>query len=150
MKLTDQQERWLQALESGKYNQTKEVLNDGKGGFCCLGVACDIFEEELGLIKQEDHITAEFEQKNVISYKSKEDYSFYAEVPPNAVKEILNLRTNGGDVKYGYAAPDNHLKAYDNFVQEVGYCLVEMNDDGKSFKEIAEKVRANPQFYFKE
>jgi hypothetical protein len=34
--------QWIKALRSGKYNQTKGRLSNGKGGFCCLGVLCDI------------------------------------------------------------------------------------------------------------
>lgn len=38
---TEAQLKWLEALESGKYEQTIGALRDSKG-FCCLGVACDI------------------------------------------------------------------------------------------------------------
>lgn len=34
--------KWIEALESGKYKQTKSCLRDFKDGYCCLGVACDI------------------------------------------------------------------------------------------------------------
>lgn len=35
--------RFLTALRSGKYKQTKEVLfNQSSGGFCCLGVMCSL------------------------------------------------------------------------------------------------------------
>lgn len=33
--------KWIAALRSGKYQQTKGVLKD-HGGFCCLGVLCVI------------------------------------------------------------------------------------------------------------
>ena len=33
--------KWVAALRSGKYAQTKEILRDEKG-FCCWGVMCDI------------------------------------------------------------------------------------------------------------
>ena len=33
--------KWLEALRSGRYPQTRDTLPD-KFGFCCLGVACDI------------------------------------------------------------------------------------------------------------
>ncbi len=33
--------KWIEALRSGKYKQTKEVLHDGDG-FCCLGVLCEV------------------------------------------------------------------------------------------------------------
>ena len=35
---------WVEALESGKYTQVKEALKDAEG-YCCLGVACDLFSE---------------------------------------------------------------------------------------------------------
>lgn len=45
---------WVRALESGDYEQASHGLafwNDGAGGisYCCLGVACDVFADRLGL-----------------------------------------------------------------------------------------------------
>lgn len=34
--------RWIEALESGEYEQTSGTLRSTKGKFCCLGVACDL------------------------------------------------------------------------------------------------------------
>jgi hypothetical protein len=34
--------KWARVLRSGKYKQTTGALQDSTG-FCCLGVACDIF-----------------------------------------------------------------------------------------------------------
>lgn len=34
--------KWVRALRSGKYEQTKQSLQDSEG-FCCLGVACKLF-----------------------------------------------------------------------------------------------------------
>lgn len=46
------QERWLQALESGTYQQGMGwLLKDGK--HCCLGVACELFCESKTLVR--DH-----------------------------------------------------------------------------------------------
>lgn len=40
---------WVAALRSGEYKQTKErVLADGRGGFCCLGVLCDLYAKAQG------------------------------------------------------------------------------------------------------
>ena len=33
--------KWVEALESGEYPQTQGALQN-LGGFCCLGVACDV------------------------------------------------------------------------------------------------------------
>lgn len=37
--------KWLEALRSGKYNQTKQFLKTNTG-FCCLGVLCDLYSKE--------------------------------------------------------------------------------------------------------
>jgi hypothetical protein len=43
----DKLQSWLEALRSGKYKQgTQGALNDETGGFCCLGVLCDVHGEE--------------------------------------------------------------------------------------------------------
>lgn len=48
MKRKDFFELWIKALESGEYKQVKstlvEVDNGNTIGYCCLGVACDIAE----------------------------------------------------------------------------------------------------------
>lgn len=36
-------EQWAAALESGTYAQTQDMLCNGEGGFCCLGVLTDLF-----------------------------------------------------------------------------------------------------------
>ena len=45
MKKSEFIELWLQALESGKYKQGKDVLKTKTGKYCCLGVACEIANE---------------------------------------------------------------------------------------------------------
>lgn len=47
--LTDR-ERWLQALESGDYEQGRNYMRrdvDGRRFYCCMGVACELFGYEL-------------------------------------------------------------------------------------------------------
>ena len=44
---TKPQNLWLEALESGEYTQTNRCLND-ENGFCCLGLACIVYEKETG------------------------------------------------------------------------------------------------------
>jgi hypothetical protein len=40
--------RWTAALRSGEYNQTTGWFRT-EDGFCCLGVACEVFGDEIGL-----------------------------------------------------------------------------------------------------
>jgi len=58
--LTELQEKWLQALESGEYEQCREYLSED-GKYCCLGVACEV------MIKHGIPITKE-QKDNVILY----------------------------------------------------------------------------------
>jgi hypothetical protein len=37
------------ALRSGKYSQCKNILRSGDDCFCCLGVACDVAKNDLGV-----------------------------------------------------------------------------------------------------
>lgn len=39
-------ELWVKALRSGEYKQAKGVLQNDRGGYCCLGVLCDVAEKE--------------------------------------------------------------------------------------------------------
>ena len=40
---TKEQLEWIEALESGKYKQSRHVLYDPKtDGFCCLGLVCKL------------------------------------------------------------------------------------------------------------
>ncbi len=42
--------KWIEALDSGEYKQTKGVLQDKKG-FCCLGVGCVVLIPKIKLKK---------------------------------------------------------------------------------------------------
>lgn len=57
-------ERWLSALRSNKFPQTKEHLKDNNG-FCCLGVLCEIAVED-GVIAPpiKDPVTLEWLYEN--------------------------------------------------------------------------------------
>ena len=51
-KLPKPVQKWVKALRSGKYRQTKHQLGRF-GAFCCLGVACKLAVAE-GIIKDKD------------------------------------------------------------------------------------------------
>lgn len=50
-KMPDNIKTWVEALESGKYQQTestlKRTLEDGSLGFCCLGVYMDVHGKKV-------------------------------------------------------------------------------------------------------
>ncbi len=40
---------WLEALRSGEFTQTKSVMHSREGGYCCLGVGCEVFKRTTGI-----------------------------------------------------------------------------------------------------
>lgn len=39
---------WLEALRSGEFRQGKELLHPTSETYCCLGVLCEIYQQETG------------------------------------------------------------------------------------------------------
>lgn len=110
--LRDRRERWIKALESGRYKQTDGTLREVNGknvSYCCLGVLCDL-EKEKG-------------QK----WNSSE---FVTDVP-------TEVPFDGCYVDY---PPDSILKKL-NVSDDLAKTLADMNDSGKTFKEIAAFIR---------
>lgn len=129
MKLGPLQEKWLQALESGEYEQAKGHLMDivtspnGKMKACCLGVACDV----LGL----DKCRAEGRPLVAFFYGER---SSTAEMPLGSYKK-LGLKSELGEISLGHPTFKSN-------------CLSAANDNGATFKQIAAFIRANPEKVF--
>lgn len=119
-KFTENQERWLQALESGGYPQQRNGNLHDNEGFCCLGVGC----VALGLPSRPlSDIVDEEPWKGVVAYGTARRTAF----PPEELVDALHLRI-------GFPGTNR---------------LMTMNDsEGYSFAEIAAEVRANPTRYF--
>lgn len=73
--------KWLKALKSGKYKQTAGALKH-KEGFCCLGVLCEVYNENSKTPIKPKKI------KNQDSYVYNNNHSF----PPNIVAEWAGLK----------------------------------------------------------
>jgi hypothetical protein len=41
-------DKWIAALRSGKYKQGSCALRSADDEYCCLGVACDVYQQEVG------------------------------------------------------------------------------------------------------
>lgn len=120
MKLTDNQEKWLQALESGEYEQGIEELHSIDDKFCCLGVACDLFMPETRKVHGDGTCYS---------------YSYCTLGAPVELKEILGISGSYGVIDGGWKGRST---------------LASMNDKGWSFLKIARFIRANPEKVFKE
>ena len=112
-------QRWLEALRSGEYKQTKENLQNSDG-FCCLGVLCDLHAKERGT-----------------NWVRKTDgYELYGEtqILPLSVQEWSGLNNDiGGLVDFEY-------ERY-GVMYVKSESLPELNDTwNKNFNEIADLI----------
>jgi hypothetical protein len=107
---------WVAALRSGEYTQgTGALKQDNEQGtrHCCLGVACEVFAERLGL-------TERVSQAGTHLFDN-----FEGNLPPD-VQAHLGLH---GASPYVNTSPGKEVS------------LVRMNDDcGKTFAEIADAI----------
>ncbi len=140
--------KWINALESGDYQQTTGRLRRGDA-MCCLGVACDI--SDISNWTKNDRYMGEKDvlPNNVMAWLgiSKADVKsevneglFYythewilslPEHIKNKLEPILSFGTLSNAV-------DNNEHSY----------LSMLNDRGWTFKEIAELIRSNPPGLF--
>lgn len=114
-------ERWIAALRSGKFNQTTGVLHRTKEhgkdaeGYCCLGVLCELAVAEGVITSRVDSFG------DLVAYGPSGHTGFL----PEAVDAWAEL-----------------TKGYDPVLSS-GESLSVLNDDGKSFTEIADVIEAD-------
>lgn len=110
--------QWLEALESGKFEQGQNCLRSGDNKFCCLGVACELSGIEP--ILNSNYLSPRYE------YLGERHYL------PQVIVDKLKFRDNQG-IAFG---------------KQPGKAIAYLNDMGRTFKDIAEIIRANPALYF--
>lgn len=111
--------KWIKALRSDNYKQTRLTLQDKKG-FCCLGVACDI------LIPDEDKMFCSGDGNLFGGYPSQQSNS------PEWLKLINE------DFKKRYKNSDR-----EDLYPLKPYALSDLNDTlGLTFNEIADILEA--------
>lgn len=126
--LNDNAKLWVEALRSGKYRQGKSSLRDGDK-FCCLGVACDISElGKWGPASESPTARAYIAAGNTYGSES---------YLPAAVMDWLGLTTNCGE----HSCPD--------YPRTIPLTLAALNDNGKTFEEIAALIESEPEGLFR-
>lgn len=114
--------KWLDALRSGSYQQTKGALRSVHSGFCCLGVLCDVMDSSKWVPPHpQDH---RYVYVNA-------DYN--AEIDPEAWDSDYDDRVLGGYPPRSYLAK---VGLTPNQARE----LAGMNDEGASFTTIADTI----------
>jgi hypothetical protein len=125
-------EKWLEALESGEFQQGRGRLRHGErcqeDRYCCLGVACEVYRRETGNGEWVYPDGGEW----FPCFRVGDGYLADGTLPL-PVSAWLGLRTFSGF--YG---------------GELGMdsSLTSRNDGGASFKEIADIVRSEPRGLF--
>lgn len=130
---------WLEALESGKFKQGKHALHttNGEDLYCCLGVAC--------IVAIRAGVEVSVGKKVALAIGT--DFSVpYGDglvfgILPREVQEWLGFRTVAGSIS------DLDIKKLQ--VGGLEYAdLTKANDDGRTFKEIAQTIRNTPELFF--
>lgn len=125
--LNENAKKWIAALRSGEYKQGRQKLLTPEGGFCCLGVACDLYRKETG----EGQWRVDGLSGNNIFVVNGE-YSVYW--TPETIKEWLGLKTERG-------------MFYDDAGEEQNLTI--LNDGaGLSLEEIAKVIESEPEGLF--
>lgn len=126
--------KWVVALRSGEYKQVKNVLCEldeehNLVGHCCLGVACELYQEDRGVLCN-NAVNIRIEQgDNIICNTFEEEY----QVLPSCVTEWLGIEEDSG------AFRDEN---------KIPYCLAHLNDAGKTFDQIADVIESEPDGLF--
>lgn len=127
MTLNPNAQAWVYTLRSGKYEQTKGhlhvVAKDGESplGWCCLGVACDLFDK-----------ANPGELQRAIFAGFMESFEGSTSFLPQKVATWLGVSSILGQ----YGPPEDEKS------------LARDNDDGKTFLEIAEIIESEPERLF--
>ena len=112
-------------LRSGKYKQGKNVLHSiDRGEYCCLGVACETYFDEM--------MSMEFGEVNLGKYGNVTTYNGQDTKLPSDVQKLFGFLSSYGSHRNG----------------ETNLALTSLNDDGRTFKDIADVLEQNYDDYF--
>ena len=117
--------KWLEALRSGRYRQSRYRLRSLDNSFCCLGVLCDIYTKEVGgsWKYDKDHFSDAYEMIG-----GNGDYPVTSELP-GCVSNWAGVEGCNPQVH------DSKKK-----IITINSTLAELNDEGKTFNEIADII----------
>ena len=123
--MTPEQKAWLAALRSGTYKQIEGKLRDNDG-YCCLGVACEL------------HDATKWEE-------GAGGWEYWPEDPTRAIEDDGERI----DEDMGVVELSPSLLEWLGLTDEGHRILASMNDNGKSFSQIADTVEKNQARFFR-
>jgi hypothetical protein len=122
--MNEEEAKLVEALTSGRYTQANGYLRK-EHGFCCLGVYCDM-QEDKTWVEQDGHF----------KYMLTRYFGTYTAYLPEELVNKLNW--------FGERGTLNFRTDY------VSYTLVECNDSGMTFAQIADIIKAGRVLHFGE
>ena len=125
--MNENAKKWITALRSGNYDQDREFLRT-KEGFCCLGVACDVYRKATG--------KGEWNNISPHGYYFEWGDSNEDTILPAPVMEWIGLCNDTGFFLAGRIGDSGSLSLF--------------NDTGRSFGEIADVIESEPEGLFHE
>jgi hypothetical protein len=121
-------DRWVCALRSGRYLQTRSFFLNDSSGYCCLGVLCDM--SKLGTWKDYSSVNA----SPVLSYVTDENGS--CKMLPEDVKVWAGMRSSNGDL-------EGTEQVLPPGIMIPWLSLAGANDQGADFNDIADLIERN-------
>lgn len=119
--------KWLAALRSGAYTQTTGMLHKEDGGYCCLGVACDLYSQVDPSWEWEPTDSTD----GAMHFKSKNKAEYSVGTLPVEVADWLGLSLTEGQYSVEYGLQRS---------------LVLDNDDAfATFEDIADIIEREPR-----
>lgn len=142
--MNDNVKKWVEELRSGEHAQAQNKLKarvdsgpDAPVGFCCLGVACDLYGRETGLgkwVEEEDGTFMFVSVGDEVMFSNQEEFL------PLPVMRWLGISENDGAFKKEVMIDDCSTHG----------SLVSLNDHSYTFEQIADVIELEPEGLFKE
>lgn len=130
--------KWVSALRSGEYTQTKGFLHNDNG-FCCLGVLCEIAVADK-VIEAPEYTSSHTEIPGIFVYASSTTIHTDAEIPGIFVYDDCDtVLPESVETWSGFDDTTNLSYAEDGNVYD--HSLIYLNDDlGLTFHQIADLI----------
>jgi hypothetical protein len=126
----------VQRLRSGQYEQGIGALRDTKDKFCCLGVACQVYQDLTG---KGEWTGGEICKRDV--YKFVVDDSEGITGMPGRVAAYFGFTALNGGYQRVPLGNDKVVPVYTQW-------LAHDNDHGQSFSQIADTIESEPEGLF--
>jgi hypothetical protein len=118
----DIKQQWIDALQSGEYQQGSGQLRTVNNEYCWLGVLCDL-AVQAGIAKWEKHPTGSWRAVSLDGTKRSLNYL------PSFVMKWAELEFDNPNIQYFHEAEDVHTRT-----------LAGANDTGAPFSRIAKII----------